>query len=101
MKGVWECPELFEAPVEGGLQGESRWVLKVDVNAGAPFGGSGGQYFVGRFDGKEFRPEGERNDTPLWIDFGKDFYASQMLERRSHRRPPGLDCLDEQLAIRQ
>jgi fructan beta-fructosidase len=77
VQGVWECPELFEAPVEDGVQGESRWVLKVDVNAGAPFGGSGGQYFVGRFDGKEFRPEGDTRKTPLWIDFGKDFYASQ------------------------
>ena len=77
MHGVWECPELFEAPVEGGLNGESRWVLKVDVNAGAPFGGSGGQYFVGSFDGKEFRPDAETKKTPLWIDFGKDFYASQ------------------------
>ena len=38
--------------------GESRWVLKVDVNDGAPFGGSGGQYFVGHFDGKDFRSDG-------------------------------------------
>lgn len=75
-KGVWECPELFKAPVEGGTNGESRWVLKVDVNDGAPHGGSGGQYFVGRFDGKEFRPEGTATD-PQWIDHGKDFYASQ------------------------
>ena len=76
VKGVWECPELFEVPVESGADGESRWVLKVDVNDGAPFGGSGGQYFVGRFDGREFRAEGKTSD-PLWIDLGKDFYASQ------------------------
>jgi fructan beta-fructosidase len=75
-KGVWECPELFEAPVEGAANEESRWVLKVDVNDGAPFGGSGGQYFVGHFDGKEFRAQGRMTD-PLWIDYGKDFYASQ------------------------
>ncbi|MDE2508435.1 MAG: glycoside hydrolase family 32 protein [Planctomycetota bacterium] len=76
-KGVWECPELFETPVEGGSPGESRWILKVDVNDGAPFGGSGGQYFVGRFDGKTFQNEPTPRDEPLWIDFGKDFYASQ------------------------
>jgi fructan beta-fructosidase len=75
-KGVWECPELFEAPVEGSANGESRWVLKVDVNDGAPAGGSGGQYFVGRFDGREFRAE-DAGQSPLWIDQGKDFYASQ------------------------
>jgi fructan beta-fructosidase len=52
--------------------------LKVDVNDGAPFGGSGGQYFVGGFDGKEFRPEEPKPGAPpLWIDSGKDFYAAQ------------------------
>ncbi|GAC1447877.1 MAG: levanase [Isosphaeraceae bacterium] len=77
-KGVWECPELFEAPIEGGRPGESRWVLKVDVNEGAPFGGSGGQYFVGGFDGRQFRPDESRPDSPpSWIDHGKDFYAAQ------------------------
>ena len=75
-KGVWECPELFETTVEGGTNDESRWILKVDVNEGAPAGGSGGQYFVGRFDGKEFRTEGSGTE-PLWLDYGKDFYASQ------------------------
>ncbi|HWE34960.1 MAG TPA: glycoside hydrolase family 32 protein [Isosphaeraceae bacterium] len=75
-KGVWECPELLEAPVEGTK--ETRWVLKVDVNDGAPAGGSGGQYFVGNFDGKAFKLDEGRDKTALlWIDFGKDFYASQ------------------------
>jgi fructan beta-fructosidase len=74
--GVWECPELFEVPIEG--EKASRWVLKVDVNAGAPFGGSGGQYFVGRFDGIAFRPEKPGPDSSrLWLDYGKDFYAAQ------------------------
>ncbi len=85
-KGVWECPELFEAPVENGDDGETRWVLKVDVNDGAPFGGSGGQYFVGRFDGTSFRAEG-KTDDPLWIDFGKDFYASQTWNDAPGARP--------------
>ena len=97
-KGVWECPELFEAPGRRRSRGESRWVLKVDVNDGAPFGGSGGQYFVGRFDGKEFRREATRPD-PLWIDFGKDFYASQTWNDAP--APPRLARLDEQLAICQ
>lgn len=83
-KGVWECPELFEAPVEDGSG--SRWILKVDVNDGAPFGGSGGQYFVGHFDGKEFRSEGKGGE-PLWIDYGKDFYASQTWNDAPGDRP--------------
>ena len=85
-KGVWECPELFQAPVENGQSGESRWILKVDVNDGAPFGGSGGQYFVGHFDGKNFHSEGIKSD-PLWIDFGKDFYASQSWNDAPAGRP--------------
>jgi fructan beta-fructosidase len=85
-KGVWECPELFQAPVENGQSGETRWILKVDVNDGAPFGGSGGQYFVGHFDGKEFRAPGATSD-PLWIDYGKDFYASQSWNDAPGGRP--------------
>jgi fructan beta-fructosidase len=73
-KGQWECPDLFELPVEG-RPGERRFVLDVDVNPGAPLGGSADQYFVGSFDGTTFR-----NDNPpeqvLWADHGKDFYAS-------------------------
>jgi fructan beta-fructosidase len=72
--GVWECPELFELPVEGDLKNK-KWVLKVDVG-NAYAGGSGGQYYIGHFDGKTFI-----NDNPadqiLWLDYSKDFYASQ------------------------
>ncbi len=85
-KGVWECPELFEAQIEGGAKGASRWVLKVDVNDGAPFGGSGGQYFVGRFDGKAFHAEGSKTNV-VWIDYGKDFYASQTWNDAPGNRP--------------
>ncbi len=71
--GQWECPELFELPVDGG--GETRWVLKVGLNPGALQGGSGEQYFVGRFDGTHFT-----NDNPssltLWTDYGKDCYCA-------------------------
>ena len=49
-KGQWECPDLFELPVEGD-PARRRWVLDVDVNPGAPQGGSADQYFVGSFDG--------------------------------------------------
>ena len=46
--GVWECPNLLRVPAENGK--ESLWVLKVGLNPGAPQGGSGEQYFFGRFD---------------------------------------------------
>jgi fructan beta-fructosidase len=71
--GVWECPDLFEMPVEGSK--ETRWVLVVNINPGGIAGGSGGQYFIGRFDGTKFV-----NDNPpersLWLDYGKDYYAA-------------------------
>lgn len=72
--GVWECPELFELPV--GDTGRSRWVLQVDINPGSANGGSGGQYFIGGFDGQTFTNDNPP-DTVLWVDWGKDFYATQ------------------------
>jgi sucrose-6-phosphate hydrolase SacC (GH32 family) len=72
--GIWECPDLFPLPIEG-EPGESRWVLDVDLNPGAIAGGSGGQYFVGRFDGTTFVAEHDTAD-PLWSDYGADFYAT-------------------------
>ena len=50
--GVWECPDLFEVAVEG--SNDKKWVLLVSINPGGPNGGSATQYFVGKFDGKNF-----------------------------------------------
>ncbi len=69
--GIWECPDLFEVPVDGG---GTKWVLIVSLNPGAPAGGSGTQYFVGDFDGTRFVPDGDVR-TPAWADYGADFYA--------------------------
>ena len=73
--GVWECPDLFDLPVEG-QTGRTRWVLDVDVGAGAPAGGTGGQYFVGEFDGTRFRSDLPADAPVRWVDHGRDFYAS-------------------------
>ena len=51
---------------------KTKWVLLVSINPGAPNGGSGTQYFVGDFDGHEFKNDGEKTK---WIDYGKDNYA--------------------------
>jgi fructan beta-fructosidase len=72
--GVWECPDLIQLPVEN-EPGQSRWVLSVNVNPGGVAGGSGNQYFVGRFDGNTFVDENPTNEV-LWADYGRDFYAS-------------------------
>lgn len=72
--GAWECPDLFQLPVEN-ESGQSRWVLSVNVNPGGVAGGSGNQYFVGHFDGKTFVDANPGNEV-FWADYGKDFYAS-------------------------
>ncbi len=72
--GLWECPELFQLPVDR-KGGETRWVLKVGLNPGALQGGSGEQYFVGRFDGTRFTNENPSSLT-LWTDYGKDCYCA-------------------------
>jgi fructan beta-fructosidase len=72
--GVWECPDLFALPVDGD-PANVRWVLDVDINPGGVAGGSGGQYFVGTFDGLRFVNDNPPGQT-LWVDYGKDFYAT-------------------------
>lgn len=75
--GVWECPDLIKMEVAG--TNEEKWVLIQSLNPGAYNSGSGTQYFVGDFDGKNFVAEsyvnnlGEKHN--YWIDFGKDNYA--------------------------
>ena len=73
--GVWECPDLFELPVEG--TGEKKWVLFCNINPGGPFGGSGIQYFIGDFDGKTFKADTDSDGKvpTKWLDYGKDNYA--------------------------
>ena len=70
--GVWECPDLFELPVDG--TNEKKWVLLCNLNPGGPFGGSATQYFVGTFNGKEF--VNESPSKTKWMDWGKDHYAA-------------------------
>ncbi len=73
--GVWECPDLFELPVDGTEQ--TKWVLLCNINPGGPFGGSGIQYFIGDFDGKTFKADTDAKGTvpTKWLDYGKDNYA--------------------------
>ncbi len=44
--GFWECPELFELPVDGDTSNK-KWVMY----------GASGTYMIGSFDGKKFTPE--------------------------------------------
>ncbi|MEY9852841.1 fructan beta-fructosidase [Leifsonia sp. EB41] len=55
--GVWEMPDLYQLPVDGDSRNQ-KWVLSVSV------GSTGVQYFVGRFDGSTFVPDGPATYTP-------------------------------------
>ena len=71
--GQWECPLLLELPIEGTK--DTRWVLVINRNPGAPAGGTGVRYLIGHFDGTTFT-EKESAGKKLWADYGKDFYAT-------------------------
>ena len=73
---LWECPDLFELSVDGNPD-QTKWVLQVDVNPGSVAGGSGGQYFIGDFDGRQFEQDPATKAETLWVDYGRDFYAAQ------------------------
>jgi len=62
LKSFHECPELFELPLDLD-QNNKKWVLY----------GAAGEYFVGEFDGKQFKPETEA----IKFSYGNCFYASQ------------------------
>jgi fructan beta-fructosidase len=68
--GVWECPDLFPLNIKG--TNETKWVLLISINPGAPNGGSGTQYFIGDFDGKTFTTD---QKEAKWLDLGRDNYA--------------------------
>lgn len=68
--GVWECPDLFPLEVAG--TDETKWILFISINPGAPNGGSGTQYFVGDWDGTTFTTD---QTDEKWIDWGTDNYA--------------------------
>ena len=78
--GVWECPDLFELPVDRNEENK-KWVMLVSINPGAPNGGSGTQYFVGSFDGSQFTLEEgytqqlSAGRPAYWLDYGRDNYA--------------------------
>ncbi len=82
--GQWECPELFELPIEQG--NGSRWIMKVGLNPGGLQGGSGEQYFVGHFDGQQFVNENPASQT-LWTDYGKDCYCALTFNNLPKSKP--------------
>jgi fructan beta-fructosidase len=63
LDGFYECPELFELPVDGD-PANTRWVVFA----------ADAKYVLGRFDGKTFTPEHEGKHQVHW----GAYYASQL-----------------------
>lgn len=65
---IWECPDLFQIT-------DDKWMLLISGShpQHGPFPGM--QYFVGTFDGTKFVADNPEQ-YPLYVDFGKDFYAA-------------------------
>lgn len=71
----FECPDFFPLTVQTPSGPVEKWVMIVNINPGCLFGGSATEYFVGSFDGREFKCE-SAPETYKFIDFGKDHYAT-------------------------
>lgn len=78
----FECPNLVKFNVG---KGQTKDVLFISVNPGAPLGGSGTFYVVGRFNGTHYVSE---TPTETLYDFAKDNYASQWYSGIPEGRDP-------------
>lgn len=63
VKGFWECPELFELPIDGDPK-NTKWVMY----------GASSTYKIGSFDGKRFIPE---TDKLSYLMGEMNLYAAQ------------------------
>ena len=61
--GYYECPEIFEVPVDGDKT-KTKWVVYA----------ADGSYACGGFDGKTFTPD---HKAKIRFNYGNCFYASQ------------------------
>lgn len=69
----YECPDMFELPVEGDTGGAKKWVI-IDGN---------GDYVTGDFDGFRFKAEGPKRKG----DHGRNFYATMTFENMPAKDP--------------
>ena len=79
----FECPDFIQLPVDGD-KNNMKWVMIVNINPGCMFGGSATEYFVGTFDGKEFKCDTKPQVTK-WLDYGKDHYAAVCISNTGDR----------------
>nr|WP_198160715.1 glycoside hydrolase family 32 protein [Pedobacter panaciterrae] len=74
-KGLHECPDFFELPVDGD-SGNKKWVLH----------GGSADYFIGSFDGKTFQAEGPKMRYAEGISNQDMLYAAESFENMPNDR---------------
>lgn len=102
--GVWECPDLFQLSVEG--KNEKKWVLLVSINPGGPNGGSATQYFLGDFDGSNFKLDKQFQQQlttaavvpagKVFADFENNNYSSWKTEGDAFGQTPAQGSIGNQ-----
>jgi fructan beta-fructosidase len=85
LDGAWECPDFFELPVDGNHQ-KKKWILSI---ASGP---NKQQYFVGDFDGTQFKLDskieaflknGNGMDGTVFEDFNSGKYSKNWVSTGS------------------
>lgn len=69
--GFWECPELFELPVDGNPS-NTKWVMY----------GASGTYMLGTFDGKVFTPESGKHQYTAGTMYAAQTFTNMPDDRR-------------------
>lgn len=97
--GFWECPELFELPIDGDPK-QTKWVMY----------GASGTYMLGSFDGKVFIPEAGKYRYTTGSIYAAQTFTNMPGGRRvqigwgrvSHPRMPfnGMMLLPTELTLR-
>ncbi|ANF95877.1 GH32 C-terminal domain-containing protein [Paenibacillus bovis] len=82
--GVWECPDLFQLPVQG--TGQSKWVLMISTGAHPNTNGSDAEYFIGQLSDEGRFINDNLPGQVLKTDWGKEFYASMTFAGLPDRR---------------
>ena len=91
--GAWECPDLFQLPVDGDPN-HQKWVLLVSVAPGSA------QYFIGEFDGYVF-VEDEINlpQGSLIDDFEAGNYNGWTVEGTAFGSAPATGAIGNQMPV--
>ena len=69
--GFWECPELFELPIDGNPS-NTKWVMY----------GASGTYMLGSFDGKVFIPESGKHQYTAGAMYAAQTFTNMPDDRR-------------------